>query len=120
MSLMVACLAEDAQVAGAVRRADCQEIAYRSSSGKRRPLIALASIASPRATLTPVPCPAVKGHGSFPESGENTDEVWQLLDHDHTAGAIGYAVIAAADGDEAVVADAAFKLEHGIRPRCLT
>lgn len=45
---------------------------------------------------------------------EDTDQVWQLLDLDHAAGAIGYAVVVAPDGDEAVVADAALQLEHGI------
>ena len=45
---------------------------------------------------------------------EDADQVWQLLDLDHTAGAIGYAVVVAADGDEAVVADAALQLEDGI------
>ena len=45
---------------------------------------------------------------------EDADQVGQLLDLDHTAGAIGYAVIVAPDGDEAVVADAALQLEHGI------
>src|SRR5579862_8908249 len=45
---------------------------------------------------------------------EDTDHAWQLLDLDHTAGAIGNAVVVAPDGDEAVVADAALQLEHGI------
>ena len=45
---------------------------------------------------------------------EDTDQIGQLLDLDDAAGAIGHAVIVAADGDEAVVADAALELEHGI------
>ena len=45
---------------------------------------------------------------------EDADQIWQLLDLDDTAGAIGHAVVVAADGDEAVVADAALELEHGI------
>jgi hypothetical protein len=45
---------------------------------------------------------------------EDADQVGQLLDLDHTAGAIGYAVIVASNGDEAVVADAALQLEDGI------
>src|SRR6201993_4762422 len=45
---------------------------------------------------------------------DDADQVGQLLDLDHTAGAIGYAVVVAPDGDEAVVADAALQLEHGI------
>ncbi len=45
---------------------------------------------------------------------EDTDQIWQLLDLDHTAGAIGYAVVVAPDGDEAIGADAALQLEHGI------
>ena len=45
---------------------------------------------------------------------EDADQVGQLLDLDDTAGAIGHAVVVAADGDEAIVADAALELEHGI------
>ena len=45
---------------------------------------------------------------------DDADQVWQLLDLDDTTGAIGYAVVVAPDRDEAVVADAALQLEHGI------
>src|ERR1700761_2974746 len=45
---------------------------------------------------------------------DDADQVWQLLDLDDTTGAVGYAVVVAPDGDEAVVADAAFQLEDGI------
>lgn len=41
---------------------------------------------------------------------ENADQVRQLLDFDDTAGAIGHAVVVAAGGDEAVVANPALKL----------
>jgi hypothetical protein len=50
---------------------------------------------------------------------EDTDQVGQLLDVDDTAGAIGHAIIVAADGDETVVADTALELEirTGLAPR---
>ena len=42
---------------------------------------------------------------------EDADPVGQLLDLDDPAGAIRHAVVIAADGDEAIVADAALELE---------
>ena len=45
---------------------------------------------------------------------EDTDQIGELLDLDNPAGAIGHAVIVAADRDKAIVADAPFQLEHGI------
>ena len=45
---------------------------------------------------------------------EDTDQIGKLLDLDNPAGAIGHAVIVAADRDKAIVADAPFQLEHGI------
>ncbi len=47
---------------------------------------------------------------------EDADQIGQLLDLDYPPGAIGHAVIVAADGDEAVMADPALELEHGIEP----
>jgi hypothetical protein len=46
---------------------------------------------------------------------EDTDPVGQLLDLDDPASAVGHAVIIAADCDEAIVADASFELEHGVK-----
>src|SRR5437899_23595 len=45
---------------------------------------------------------------------KDTNQIGQLLNLDNAAGAIGHAIIVATDGDEAVVADAALELEHGI------
>ena len=45
---------------------------------------------------------------------QDADQVGQLLDFDDTPGAIGHAVVVAADRDEAVVADAPFEFEHGV------
>src|SRR5262249_37081082 len=45
---------------------------------------------------------------------ENTDQIGKLLDLDDPSGAVGHAVIVAADRDEAVVADAPFQLEYGV------
>ena len=45
---------------------------------------------------------------------EDADQIGKLLDLDDPAGAVGHAVIVAADRDEAIVADAPFQLEHGV------
>ena len=45
---------------------------------------------------------------------EDAHEIGQLLDLDHPPGAIGHTVIVAANGDEAVMADTTFELEHGV------
>jgi hypothetical protein len=45
---------------------------------------------------------------------EDADQIGELLDLDNPAGAIGHAVIVAADRDKAVVADPPFELEHGV------
>src|SRR5216684_6690864 len=42
---------------------------------------------------------------------EDTDQIGKLLDLDDPTGAVGHAVIVAADRDEAIVADAPFELE---------
>ena len=53
--------------------------------------------------------------GHYQPPVEHPDPIWQLLDLDKPAGAIGHAVIVAADGNEPIVADASLKLEDGIK-----
>src|SRR6202021_787179 len=45
---------------------------------------------------------------------EDTDQIGKLLNLDDPTGAVGHAVIVAADRDEAIVADAPLQLEHRI------
>jgi hypothetical protein len=45
---------------------------------------------------------------------ENADQIRELLHFDNSSGAIRHAVIVAADRDEAVMAHAAFELQHGV------
>ena len=45
---------------------------------------------------------------------KDADQIGKLLDFDDPTGAVGHAVIVAADRDKAIVADAAFQLEHGV------
>src|SRR5918994_3680026 len=45
---------------------------------------------------------------------EDADQIGQLLHLDDTTGAVWHTVIVAADRDEAVVAHAAFELQHGV------
>ena len=45
---------------------------------------------------------------------ENADQIGELLNLDDSPGAIGHAVIVAADRDKAIVADAPFQFEHGV------
>lgn len=45
---------------------------------------------------------------------EYADQVWKLVDLDDTPGAVRHAVVIAADGDEAFMADASFELEQSV------
>ena len=52
-----------------------------------------------------------------PVAIEDADHVWQLLHLDDAAGPIGNAVVIATNGNQAIVADTALELEHGIEWR---